>query len=37
MENYNYSMTPDEFKKYDKGGNGIINFGEFMDWLKWLN
>lgn len=33
---YGYSTTKEEFKKYNKSGNGKLTFSEFLDWLEWI-
>ncbi|QKF94858.1 EF-hand domain-containing protein [Fadolivirus algeromassiliense] len=33
---YESTITEDEFKKYNLNGNGILEFNEFLKWLRWI-
>lgn len=33
---YNCSISEDEFKQYNKNNDNVLEFNEFLNWLRWF-
>jgi len=34
---YHCSISEEEFNQYNKNGDNVLEFNEFLNWLRWIN